>query len=94
MGHSEGGRSLAHRIDGLKREVVQFIEAAREIEVAVLSHAMKNAPDVSSMGPTGLSVTITSLALLLSRESQMGITAGHTEITQALNAFLDQLEPL
>lgn len=86
--------ALAHRIDGLKREVVQFIEAAREIEVAVLSHAMKNAPDVSSMGPTGLSVTITSLALLLSRESQMGITAGHTEITQALNAFLDQLEPL
>ena len=86
--------ALAHRIDGLKREVVQFIEAARDIEVGVLSAAMKSKPEVSSMGPTGLSVTITSLALLISRESDMGISAGHDEIMASLETLLDQLEPL
>jgi AcrR family transcriptional regulator len=86
--------ALAHRIEGLKREVVLFIETAREIEVAVLAAAMKNLPQVSNMGPVGLAVTITSLGLLVSREGQMGISAGHAEIISALDALLDQLEPL
>ncbi len=86
--------ALANRIEGLKREVVSFIVAAREIEVDVLSTAMKKAPQVSSMGPTGLSLTISSLALLLSHESQLGVTTGHAEILTALDTLLDQFEPL
>ncbi len=86
--------ALANRIDGLKREVVHFIEAAREIEVAVLAQAMNRVPQAGNMGPTALSVTITSLALLLSRESQLGVAMGHAEIMAALEAFLDQVEPL
>lgn len=86
--------ALANRIEGLKHEVVSFIIAAREIEVDVLSTAMKKAPQVSNMGPTGLSLTISSLALLLSHESQLGVTTGHAEILAALDTLLDQLEPL
>jgi AcrR family transcriptional regulator len=86
--------ALAHRIEGLRQEVVQFIETARDIEVGVLAAAMRRKPDVSSMDATGLSVTITSLALLLSRESEMGICAGHDAVNTALTALLDQLEPL
>jgi AcrR family transcriptional regulator len=86
--------ALANRIDGLKREVVHFIEAARAIEIAVLSGAMDRVPQAGNMGPASLSVTITSLALLLSRESQLGVTMGHAEILTALEAFLDQVEPL
>lgn len=86
--------ALANRIEGLKQEVILFIETAREIEVAVLTNAAQVAPNPGNMGPTGLSVTITSLALLLSRESQLGISSGHAEIMSALEALLDQLEPL
>lgn len=86
--------ALANRNDGLKREVIRFIEASREIEVGFLEEALKRAPQISNMGPTGLAITITSLALLLSRESQIGVTAGHQEVVSALNALLDQLEPL
>lgn len=86
--------ALANRIEGLKHEVVSFIIAAREIEVDVLSTAMKKAPQVSNMGPTGLSLTISSLALLLSHENQLGVTTGHAEILAALDTLLDQLEPL
>lgn len=98
--HSTDGRliaefmALANRIEGLKREVVRFIEAARQIEVRVLSQALGRAPQIGRLGPTGLAVTITSLALLLSREQQLGIEAGHQEILSALDALLDQLEPL
>lgn len=86
--------ALANRIEGLRHEVAHFIEAAREVEVGVLSEALRRAPQISNMGPTGLAVTITSLALLLSRESQLGVSTGHTEIVGALDALLDQLEPL
>jgi AcrR family transcriptional regulator len=86
--------ALAHRIEGLRREVIQFIETSRKIEVEVLAGAMEAMPRPGNMGPTGLSLTITSLALLLARESQLGVTSGHAEVTAALDAFLDQLEPL
>lgn len=86
--------ALANRIEGLKREVIQFIEASREVEVGVLTTALQRAPQISNMGPTGLTVTITSLALLLSRERQLGVSSGHQEIMGALGALLDQLEPL
>ena len=86
--------ALANRIEGLKREVIRFIEASREVEVGVLTNALQRAPQISNMGPTGLTVTITSLALLLSRERQLGVSSGHQEIISALGALLDQLEPL
>lgn len=86
--------ALANRIDGLKREVTRFIEAAREIEITVLSQAMDRVPQAGNMGAASLAVTITSLALLISREDQLGVTMGHAEIKAALEAFLDQVEPL
>lgn len=86
--------ALAHRIEGLKREVIQFIEVSREIETEVLKGALERIPQGRNMGPASLSVTITSLALLLSRERQLGVTMAHAEIMTALDAFLDQVEPL
>ncbi|WP_298195546.1 TetR/AcrR family transcriptional regulator [Novosphingobium sp.] len=84
--------ALANRIEGLKREVVAFIVASREIETAVLAKAMDRASRISRLGPAELSLTITSIALLLSRESQLGIDAGHARTIAVLEAFLDELE--
>ncbi|PLK27065.1 TetR/AcrR family transcriptional regulator [Novosphingobium sp. TH158] len=86
--------ALANRIEGLKREVVHFIESARRIETEVLAQVMDRVPQARNMGPASMAVTITSLALLLSRESQLGVDLGHEEILAALDAFLDQVEPL
>lgn len=86
--------ALANRIEGLKLEVIHFIEEARALEVQVLADALARVPPISHMGAPGLAVTITSLALLLSRENQLGVTSGHAEVMAALSAFLDELEPL
>lgn len=86
--------ALANRIDGLKREVVWFIEAQRDLEMAVLAQALDRAPRISTMGAAGLAVTINSLALLLAHESQLGISRGHGQVLAALASLLDELEPL
>lgn len=86
--------ALANRIDGLQREVIRFIEQARALEMAVLDRALARKPQAGRLGAAGLAVTITSLALLLSRESQLGIGAGHAEVLGALAAFLDEIEPV
>lgn len=85
--------ALANRIEGLKREVIRFIERARAVEVEVLERALERVPRMGKLGASGLAITITSLALLLSREQQLGVDAGHAEVLAALAAFLDEVEP-
>lgn len=46
------------------------------------------------MNAASMAVTIASLALLLSRENQLGVSTGHADIMAALDDFLDQVEPL
>jgi len=85
--------ALANRIEGLRREVLHFIEESRALEIEVLETALARAPRSVEMDASALAVTITSLALLLSRERQLGVATGHDAVSASLSTLLDELEP-
>lgn len=85
--------ALANRIDGLRQEVIRFIVESREIQTAAITAAMTRMPGASAIPPPGLALLATSVALSLTREDQLGIQAGHHEISGMIEAFLDAVEP-
>jgi AcrR family transcriptional regulator len=85
--------ALANRIEGLREEVIRFIEESRAIQVKALTEALKRKSKKIGIPPAGLAVLATSLALSLTREAELGVIAGHKEIMAALKAFLADLEP-
>lgn len=85
--------ALANRIEGLRREVLHFIEESRALEIAVLETALERTPRNVEMDASALAVTITSLALLLSRERQLGVATGHDAVSASLSTLLNELEP-
>lgn len=86
--------ALANRIDGLRQEVVHFIEESRAIQTKVIGSAMERLPGVSSIPPAGLALLATSVALSLTREAQLPVSAGHQEIHHFIDAFLAEVEPV
>ena len=85
--------ALANRIDRLRAEVVNFIEASRHIQVEALSAAMKARPDRGRIPPVGLAILATSVALTLNREGEVGVRTGHAEIAKVIRDLLKELEP-
>jgi AcrR family transcriptional regulator len=98
--HTADGRlisefmALANRIDGLRSEVVVFIEESRRIQIAALQEAMT--PDISSrvLSPAAIALFASSVGLLLIREAELGVTTGHIEVAAAIGQFLALAEPI
>jgi AcrR family transcriptional regulator len=84
--------ALANRIDGLRAEVIRYIEESRAIQVKALTAALTR-KSAGTIPPSGLAVLATSLALSLNREAQLGVRAGHREIMAAIGDFLAKTEP-
>lgn len=84
--------ALAHRIDGLKQEVVHFIDESRRIQVEALNDALARSGKGSAISPAGLTLLATSAALAMARESELGITAGHEDVRTLVSAFLDDVQ--
>ena len=85
--------ALANRIDELQTEVIQFIQNSRRLQVEALTAALERRSRKSSIGPGGLALLATSVALALTRESELGIKTGHKDIMTAIETFLAQVEP-
>jgi AcrR family transcriptional regulator len=86
--------ALANRIEGLKSEVVHFIEKSREIQVAALTAALSRSPGASSLPPSSIAIIATSVALSVSREEQLGVSSGHEEVLELIQSFLSAAEPV
>lgn len=71
--------ALATRIEGLAKEVGYFIEESRAIQIRTIEAAVERMPGKPPLPPSCLALIATSLALSLSRESQLGISTGHEE---------------
>jgi AcrR family transcriptional regulator len=84
--------ALANRSEGLRAEVIAFIEQSRAIQVEALTAALKAKGRDTSMAPVGLVLLATSAALSLTREAELGVTAGHAEVAGAIEAFLREIE--
>jgi AcrR family transcriptional regulator len=85
--------ALANRSAGLKAEVITFIEQSRAIQVEALSRALAAKDQDSRVPSVGLALLATSVALTLTREHELGVSAGHAEIAAAIGAFLREIEP-
>lgn len=85
--------ALASHIDQLKLEVVAFISEERAMQIEVLSAALDRHTGVPLLRPAAMALLASSLALALNREEHLGITAGHDQIGEAVEALLDMLEP-
>jgi len=84
--------ALANRSEGLRAEVIAFIEQSRAIQVEALTAALAARGRGAGMAPVGLVMLATSAALSLTREAELGVTAGHAEVTGAIEAFLREME--
>lgn len=85
--------ALANRIEGLRAEVIGFIEGSRAIQVAALSAAFERQSANSRVPAVALAILATSVALSLIREAELGTTAGHKEIMAVIESFLSEIEP-
>lgn len=87
--------ALANRNEGVRREVIHFIEQSRALQVEALGRAVKNKRGgVAGLPPVVITFMATSLALALTRESQLGVSMGHRETERAISEALASLEPV
>lgn len=82
--------ALANRNEGLRAEVIDFIEKARKIQVKALKKVM--GPE-SPLTPDVLAFMASSLALSLNREEALGIKKSHAGVKKAISSYFDRLEP-
>ncbi len=86
--------ALATRIDGLKNEVIYFIEESRRIQTDAILAAMARSSKTSTIPAPALAMIASSVALALTREEQIGVRLGHGEMTAVIEAFLTDVEPV
>ena len=76
-------------------EVIHFIERSRALQVEALTRAMQHRKDgVAGLPPAAITFMATSIALALTRESQLGISMGHREVERVISEALSNLEPV
>ena len=86
--------ALANRNEGIRKEVINFIEASRKMQVKALRHAMarngtsKNLPNAEIVAFLG-----TSVALALNREADLGVKRSHAAVKKVISDFFQLLEP-
>lgn len=86
--------ALANRSEGVREEVIDFIESSRKIQVAALRKALKrSSSDGPDLPPEVIAFMGTSLALALNRESSLGIKLGHAAVNTTIRKFFASLEP-
>ena len=88
--------ALAHRSEGVKHEVVEFIERSRRMQsraVAKSIENLRNKSGIATLSSAAITFLTTSIALALTRESALGITTAHREIDALLKRCLSVLEP-
>lgn len=90
--------ALANRSDGVKAEVIAFIEHSRRLQVEALTRALarkaaKAGKAAPALPPVAASFLATSVGLALTREAALGVSMGHAEIEAVIEQFLSALEP-
>jgi AcrR family transcriptional regulator len=85
--------ALANRIEGLREEVVHFIEESRAIQARAIEQAAQRAAIASGLPPQSLALLATSVALSMTREEQLGITSGHAEVRALIEDVIARYEP-
>jgi AcrR family transcriptional regulator len=88
--------ALAHRSEGVRREVVDFIERSRRMQTRAIARSIRQLRERSGIAALTAGVITfltTSIALALTRESALGIRTAHADIEALVNRCLAALEP-
>ncbi|PEQ13042.1 TetR family transcriptional regulator [Novosphingobium sp. PC22D] len=85
--------ALAARIDGLRKEVIRFIEESRRIQIAAIERAAARSGAAQVMPADCLALIATSLSLTLIREEQLGVEIGHQPARALVEAIFERYEP-
>lgn len=86
--------ALANRNDGIRSEVIFFIEESRKMQVKVLKKLMAQAGiEKDFLSADVLALIGTSLALAINREASLGVKKGHSAAKKAIQDFFEKLEP-
>lgn len=85
--------ALANRSEGLRAEVIAFVERSRAIQSSALDAAFLRSGNPTGLPPQALSLLATSAALAINREAALGVTTGHEDVLDAIQAVIARLEP-
>lgn len=86
--------ALANRSEGVRREVIDYIERTRTIQVEALTKATNGrSGGIAGLPPAAVTLMATSIALAINREAQLGVTMGHPELERLIAGGLEALEP-
>ena len=86
--------AMANRDEGIRKEVINFIEKSRKLQVKALNKvmsrndALENLPKAEVIAFLG-----TSVALALNREASLGISQSHAAVKKMIDNFFELLEP-
>jgi AcrR family transcriptional regulator len=87
--------AIANRSEGVRQEVVHYIETTRALQVQALSRAAGSASSgLANLPSVAVTLMATSIALAITREAQLGISAGHAELESLIRDSLSALEPI
>jgi AcrR family transcriptional regulator len=87
--------ALANRSEGVRKEVIHFVERSRVLQVEALKRALQGKTGgVAGLPPVAITLMATSIALALNRESQLGVSMGHREVERVMSEALSSLEPV
>ncbi len=85
--------ALANRNEGLRQEVVQFIEKSRDHQIAAIKKALPSEQKKNALHPAAIALLGTSVALALNRESAVGVKKGHQAVKTLIKQYCDSIEP-
>ncbi len=86
--------ALANRNEGIRREVIGFIEKSRKLQVKALKAALARNSHAESLPKAEVIAFLgTSVALALNREASLGVTQSHAAVKKMIGEFFEQLEP-
>ena len=85
--------ALANRIEGLRKEVKEYIRKSRALQVAALARPMRSVGLDTAMAPEAAAIFATSAALALHREAEIGISNGHAEVMNVIDGLIAKLDP-
>jgi AcrR family transcriptional regulator len=86
--------ALANRSEGVRTEVIAYIEQSRRLEIAAINKAIvRRAGEQTGLPPVAIAFLATSAALAMNREAALGVSMGHAEIEQLIARSLAAFEP-
>jgi AcrR family transcriptional regulator len=84
--------ALAYRHEGLRLEVIKFIEESRDIQVSAIKKALAKGALNKDLKPVAIALLASSVALSVNREAAIGVTKGHQTIKKLIKQFCDSLD--